>query len=326
MLITATCLLAATPLLQVDAQPHAISQQLLKTVVLEHQSEKFTARDILSANKWGNDALLEALQRDPQQATLFLNSPAFLSRVRSFADARNLDSAKITPASEEQIQLEASAWAKDRQRKTPPGSVLINHGIEISNRARILNAQQSRFGTADLRQHMLSSVPEFFGEISVSLLRIPLVDFSTGHVVNPEQREKTYQQLDQIAKQLGENEVDWETAVKTHSIKSDHKKSGFMGIIRRNMSNKFEEPLLRSIFTDLGFKMPTQSILRGPIITESWAYLARIETVRTRGVVDLQQVRDRVERSLREKLLQEKLSALRSVGDAKYLLPITTTK
>lgn len=322
MLTTSICLLAALSFMQAAPQIAEKPGSLLDQVVLTQAKSKFTARDILQANKWDNKSLMESLERDPLQAEMFLNSPVFLARTRAFADSRNLDSALIPGVEEPAVSAEASAWAKDRGRDTPAVAVLFNHGLTIENRARLLANQQSRFGTADLRQHMLSSIPEFFGEISVSLVRIPLVDLSTGKVVSSKQRRAVYNTLDQLAQDLGNSKSDWDEAVIAHSPSSDHKKHGYLGIIRRDMTTRFEEPLLRHIFSELGFKMPTKNILRGPVLTETWAYLARIETVRTRGVVDLQRVRSKVERSLREKLLQEKLSALRTAADFTFLLPL----
>ena len=88
------------------------------------------------------------------------------------------------------------------------------------------------------------------------------------------------------------------------------------------MTDRFEEPMLRALFADLGFKAIENEILRGPILGQKWAYLVRIEGFRIDGVPELQRARARVERSLRETLMQEQLAGIRQVIPAQVLAPL----
>ncbi|MDP6850415.1 MAG: hypothetical protein QGH51_09925 [Planctomycetota bacterium] len=304
--------------------PTSAQEPLLDRIVLKLNGEGFTARSILSENKWDESKLAEMLDRDSKQAQLFLNSPVFLARCRAFADHQALNLAKIPQVSDEVVLAESSAWAKDRSLSLAPKALMLNHGMEIQNRARILATQQSEYGTSQLRRRMLESVPEFFGELSFSWIRLPLVNLDTGLILPTEKRRDLYDLLDNTASELSNGKITWEDAVQNLATSElDKKKSGYQGLVRRDHTNRFEEPVLRVLFSDLGFKLPEGHLLRGPIAGSAWIYLLRVETVRIRGVVDLQSVREKVDRALRESKLQQDLSEIRTGVKADFLVPIS---
>ena len=313
--------LPATPLpAQGDADPLAV-------VVLERGGRSYTVRDVLEARSRYDESLLRALERDPQYRALYLRSPRFASLVRRFSDWQAVNEADVPRVSEEALLAEAAAWARDRRLETKPEGVLAAHGLEIETRARLLAEQQESFGTQQLRAQMLDSVPEFFGELSCSWIRLPLVDLETGTAASPAERRALYEKLDALAQALTAGEITWEAAVEEHAVlDADRERKGALGLLRRDMTHRYEEPFLRHAFAGLGFKMPESTLIRGPIVGEQWIYLVRIESLLIRGVVDLQLVRDTVERSLRERKLQERLAELRAATEATLHVPVVLSE
>ena len=295
----------------------------LSVPVLEQDGRSYSARDVLAAQAARDPSLLAAVERDPDYRALYFRSLRFLTSVQAFSDRLILDQKQVPEVGEELLLAEAGAWAADRGIKTMPAGALSAHGFEVETRARLLALQQPEYSTQELRQHMLSSVPEFFHELAVSWIRLPLFDAAEARALSQDERREQYQVLDEAANALNAGELDWETAVERLAVVPDDRaKKGYVGLLKRTMVGRYEEPLLRHAFADLGFKMPEGHLLRGPIMGEKWVYLVRIETIRVRPVVDLNLVRDRVERSLREKLLQAKLQELRSGVERRLLVPI----
>ncbi len=301
----------------------AASDPLAITVLVQNGKE-WSVRQVLEAHPDHDPTLLATLERDADYRRLYLDSPRFLRQVRAFADALLLDAADIPKVDHEAQLAEAAAWAKDHGQKTEPAGVLAANGLEIEVRARLLALQPSEFGTARLRKHMLASVPEFFHDMAISWIRRPLVDFQTGIAYGPKKRKEEYDLLAKVAQRIESQELSWDQAVEQYSlVPGDKERKGFVGAIRRTMVDRFEEPLLRQVFAGLGYELPQQRLLRGPILGDLWIYLVRIDTIRVRDVVDLNRVRDRVERSLREQMLRQKLAELRKGADTEIRLPIS---
>jgi hypothetical protein len=129
--------------------------------------------------------------------------------------------------------------------------------------------------------------------------------------------------LDKVATRINDNELNWKDAVEAYCkdpVTSTHQ--GKVGYIKRN-DTQFEETFRQQLFKDLGKKRIDKVILRGPIIGDSWIYLARIESVITKGVVELQLFKEEVRRSLVNHNLNETLSELTSKVTRSILIPIT---
>lgn len=219
------------------------------------------------------------------------------------------------------------AWAEDRKRAARAAAVLASHGLEIEVRARIIAQQQADFSVPELRRHMLRSVPEFFGMLQCSWIRAPLFDKEQQRALTSVERRKRYDQLDQAAQRLTAQELSWEQAVEQYCADPvTRERKGAVGILRRTQTDRFEEPLLRGLFADLGYKNLQGSMLRGPLMGDRWVYLVRIESLRIQGVVDLNLVLDRVARSLRETMLREQLSKWRLDTPPQVLAPLLPTQ
>jgi len=299
------------------------AQDLLSRPILRQAGRTYRVRDVVKAQA-AYDPTLPGFLDNVGYARLFFRSPLFLGQVRAFSDRLALDAAGIPSVSRGVLEAEALAWARDRQSKARPESVLASHGLEIEVRARLLALQPPEFGIRQLRQHFLSSVPEFYGEMQCSWIRIPLVDLETGAALPAEERLRRYNHLDEAARKIMDKTLTWKEAVARYSLDPvTRKRDGSVGILKRTMTNRYEEPLLRELFSGLGYKRPDGPILKGPILGEAWVYLVRIEAIQTRGF-DLERVRGRVERSLREKLLQEKLKDLTKATDRTLLAPLLT--
>lgn len=295
----------------------------LDGVVLRQAEASYTARQVLARIAAVDASLMPALEADEGYLRLYLDSPIFLEQVRSFSDELMLDSEGLAPATAEALQAEALAWAGERSLPADAPAALARAGIEISNRARMIALQPDEFGASVLRQHMLRSVPEFFGQLQISWIRAPLFDPATGGILSEVQRRELWDRLDGLGRKLQNGEAEWDEAVKEHSQDPVTRgRGGRVGIVRRGMTDRIEEGLLRGLFADLGFRQPEGMLLRGPILTSRWAYLVRIEAVVVSGIVDLERVRPQVARSLRESLLQQHLAELAAGTDRRILLPL----
>lgn len=312
--------LAAPPAL---AQAPVDAPDPLAVPVLEHRGRAVSAREVLEAHARYDRSLLEAVERDADYRALTLRSLPFLGEVQAYSDLLLVGEAGIAAVELPALLAEAAAWAADRGQQSLPEGVLAAHGIEIELRARLVALQPEAFSTQELRNHMLTSVPEFFHELAVSWIRRPLFSAEEGRALGQEERQAQYRLLDEAAQALQAGDLDWAEAVQRYAwLDGDKRRDGALGLIKRTLVGRYEEPFLRQTFADLGYKMPENEILRGPIMGEMWVYLVRIETVRVTPIVDLNLVRDRVARSLREKLLQAKLQELRAGVERRLLAPI----
>lgn len=319
MLLPLAPILLASLLAQEPAAPAA-----LDAVVLRQDGREISARQVLDRLARWDESLLPALKSDAEYLRIYLDSPVFADHVRAFSDALLADSEKLPPPPAASLEREALAWAADRGLPEHAAAALALAGIEIETRARLLAGQPEQFSSSELRQHMLRSVPEFFGQLQISWIRVPLLNLETGAVLPEQERRALYEKLDELGRKLQAGEADWAEAVKEHSQDPPTRsRGGRVGVLERGMVGRYEEGLLRPLFADLGFRRPEGAILRGPILTTRWAYLVRIEALVVNGVVELEAARPRVERSLREQLLRQQLAELAAGVDRQVLLPLS---
>jgi PPIC-type PPIASE domain len=303
----------------------AVSQQPapLDTVVIEFGEQKVSVRSVVKRLNPDQDQLLRLLESDAAYRRAYLSSPRFLASTRAYADLMRLDELGVRKVDQEALLAEAAAFAKDRQSRLSPEAMLRSRPLLIELRARLFTQQAGAFSTQELRLHMLRSVPEFFGEMQISWIRIPLVDAEQARALTEAETRKVYDRLDEAAQALQTQEISWKKAVEKYSEDAASKpRDGAMGVVTRTATDRFEEPMLRAIFADLGFKKPSGKLLRGPIVAEKWAYLIRIDGMRIDGVPELQRARPQIQRSLRETLLQEQLAGIRKVLPATVHAPL----
>lgn len=327
-LATAPGLPPTVPAARREVQEAGGAGDPLAVAVLEQQGRTYSARDVVEAIRRWDPTLPPPVENDAAYRRLYLRSPRFLDQVQNFSNLVAVEEAGVPAVAAEQLLAEAAAWGADRGLALPADAVLALHGIEIEWRARLIAEQAPEFGTERLRHHMLASVPEFFGEARLSCIRVPLVNVADGSALPAEERRARYDFLDDLAGRLGAGsltwEAAWEQAVDRYGASPrDRKSKGALGPVKRSDVRRFEEPLLRHAFLDLGYKRLDRPLLRGPILGELWAYLVRVESVsQTRGFFDLENVRPQVERSLRERLLRERLATLAAGLERKVLAPV----
>ncbi len=294
----------------------------LDAIVLTQDGKDHTAREIVDrVSAW--DASLGRALANPEYLRLYLDSPVFAEQVRAFSDALLVEQEQLPAPSHAALAAEALAWAADRGLPADAAAALAKAGIEIETRARLLAIQPEEHGSNELRQHMMRSIPEFFGQLQISWIRIPLFDMQNGAVLGENERRAAYDLLDEVGRRLKTGEIEWKDAVEENSQDPLTKgREGRVGILDRTLVNRFEEGFLRPLFADLGFRRIDGVLLRGPILSARWAYLARVEAVVISGVVELERVRPRVERSLREHLLRLHLTELGAGVDRSVRLPL----
>ncbi len=310
-----------------QAAPAVADVPLLDRVACEVKGKSYTARDVVKAIGAYNDGLEKLLAEQPDYRRIYFSSPRFLFEVRAFADLKRLDALGVPKVSQQQLEAEAAAWAKDRGRRLSAQGVLKSNGLEIELRARLIARQPTAYSLAELRRHMLRSVPEFFGTLQCSWIRLPMFHSGENRALSHDEVKEAYHQLDQVAKELTEGKITWKEAVEQYSADElTKKKKGAIGLVRREMTSRFEEPFLRPLFQDLGFTQPDGSFLRGPIIGEKAIYLVQVEALRVSGVVELNLVQDRVIRSLRETTLHEQIDGIRKVQPGRVFAPLLPNK
>ncbi|MFT7517237.1 MAG: hypothetical protein ACI84O_001027 [Myxococcota bacterium] len=297
--------------------------KVMGTAVLQQNDVSYSAEDILHKLFENDSSLQEILQRDYDYLKLYINSQKFYNHVRWFSNDLILDSNDIPMVSQQALINEALAWAAERGMQTAnPQAALSQGGLEIVVRARLLALQKEANSTQELRAHLHRSVPEFAGTLKVSWIRLPLFNSKTGHALGQDERMARYLTLDDVAEQINSEALSWGEAVKAFCKDPvTSKQGGKVGYIKRN-NVKFEESFRRQLFADLGFKRIDGTILRGPIIGDSWIYLARIESVIMKGVVELQLFKTEVQRSLANHNLFAKLSELTSKTNRSILIPL----
>lgn len=305
------------------APAETATEDPLAITVLVYGERQIPALEIIQKLGGDEDQLSKLLRTDAAYRDAYLASPRFLGSVRAYADLLRLEELGVRAVSQEALLAEAKAYGIDRKSRLSPSALLRGQAIEIEVRARLISQQSPSFTNNELRQHMLRSVPEFFGELQISWIRIPLIDAKNVRALTQAETRKVYDRLDEAARKLQSNEISWEEAVEQYSQDPMTKeRKGAVGILQRTMTDRFEEGMLRPLFADLGFKRIESELLRGPILAQKWAYLVRIEGSRIDGVPELQRARERVLRSLRETLLQEQLAGIRQVLPAEVLAPV----
>jgi hypothetical protein len=308
-------------------QPSDTQQQIEKvmgTTVLQQNGDNYSARDVLQNLFENDDSLKEILQRDYDYLKLYINSQKFYNHVRWFSNNLVLDAKEISQASQQELISEALAWAAERGSQTiNPQAALAQGGLEIVVRARLIALQKASYSTTELRTHFHRSIPEFAGIIKLSWIRLPLFNSETGAALGEDERMARYMILDKVAQNINSEKLNWEDAVKSYCKDPvTSKRKGKVGYIKRD-DVKFEEAFRRQLFDDLGAKLIDSIMLRGPIIGDSWIYLARLESVITKGVIELQLFKDEVQRSLVNRNLHASLSEITSDVTRSILIPIT---
>ncbi|MBT4465634.1 MAG: hypothetical protein HOD03_03000 [Planctomycetes bacterium] len=308
-------------------QPSDTQQQIEKvmgTTVLQQNGDNYSARDVLQNLFENDDSLKEILQRDYDYLKLYINSQKFYNHVRWFSNNLVLDAKKIPEVSQQALINEALAWAAEHGSQTiNPQAALSQGGLEIVVRARLIALQKGAYSTTELRTHFHRSIPEFAGIIKLSWIRLPLFNSETGAALGEDERMARYMILDEVAQNINAEKLGWEDAVKSYCKDPvTSKRQGKVGYIKRN-DVKFEENFRRQLFNDLGSKLIDSIMLRGPIIGDSWIYLARLESVITKGVIELQLFKDEVQRSLVNRNLHASLSEITSDVTRSILIPIT---
>ncbi|MDP7061961.1 MAG: peptidylprolyl isomerase [Planctomycetota bacterium] len=313
---------------QPSANPTATSaeiQDLLQRKVLKQGQKTYWVQDILDQLYPHDPSLKVSLESNVEYFTAYVNSLRFYDQVRWYSNKLILDQHKIPKATAKQIEAEAKAWALDRNdRPSSVSSSMAVAGIEIEVRARLMALQPEEFSNKEIRTHFNSSIPEFFGRLTASWIRVPLFDIETNQALSEKQRMTIYQELDQIGKQLSDGKLEWKDAVDKHSGDLVSKRNGGrIGYLKR-MDNRYDEEFMRQLFKGFGITIPNTAIVRGPIMGSRWVYLVRIEKIKSEGVVELSRVRDRVIRSLRLDRMFNKMAELAFQAERSILLPIST--
>lgn len=331
MLPTLLTLLLAFPAPQEpSAQPESDAgasaadvQALLQQPVLQQGDHTYTVKEILEELYPYDPSLKTALESNAEYLRFYLDDLRFYNQVRWFSNRLILNAKEIPAVDQEALLTEAGAWSVDRGGSSSfPETVLARAGFEVEVRARLMAKQVKEFSNRELRTHFNSSVPEFFGRLKLSWIRVPLFDLETNRAFGEEERMARYGLLDEVATKLKAKELTWEQAVKKYcEDPATSKQNGKVGYLMRT-DHRFDEEFLRQLFVDFGVTVPSGALLRGPITGTRWIYLARVEKVQTEGVVDLQRVRDRVIRSLRVYRMYEKLHELSQGTSRRILLPL----
>lgn len=298
-------------------------ESLLKQPVLQQGDRTYTAGEVLEELYPYDDSLKQALESNAEYLRFHLDSIRFYNQVRWFSNRLILDAKRIAKVDLETLEAEAAAWSLDRGGKTDfPKAILARAGLEIEVRARLFALQPETFSNREVRVHFNESVPEFFGRLKLSWIRVPLFDLETNRTFGEEERLARYALLDEVASKLEDETYSWEEAVKKYCEDPvTSRQDGRVGYLTRT-DHRFDEEFLRQLFVDFGVTVPKGALLRGPITGTRWIYLTRVEKVQTEGVVDMERVRDRVIRSLRVYRMHEKLYELSSGTARRILLPI----
>ncbi|MCP4092769.1 MAG: hypothetical protein GY747_04900 [Planctomycetes bacterium] len=300
-------------------------QDLLQREVLKQGQKTYVVQDILNELYPNDPSLKVSLESNVEYFGAYVNSLRFYDQVRWYSNKLILDKNKIGKATRAQIEAEAKAWAADRNdRPRTVKSSLAIAAIEIEVRARLVALQPEEFSNKEIRTHFNSSIPEFFGRLTASWIRVPLFDIETNTALSEKERIRIYQELDQVGKQLSGDTLKWEDAVEKHSGDPVSKRNGGrIGYLKR-MDNRYDEEFMRQLFKGFGITTPGTAMVRGPIMGSRWVYLVRIEKIKSEGVVELSRVRDQVIRSLRLNRMFTKMGELASKAERSIFLPIST--
>lgn len=306
------------------AAPAVSREDLLGAPALQQAGRSYRVEEVL-ARLYPLDASLEPALRDNlEYLRLYLDSPRFYDQVRWFSNLLLLDAVEMPEVDRAALEAEAMAWAADRGIEADARTALALGGLEILARARLIGEQPDVLGSDEVRKHFNRSIPEFYGRVKLSWIRVPLFDGDTGRAFGEAEREARYGTLDEVAQRLQAGELTWEKAVEEYSEDLiSRRQGGRVGYVTRD-DDRFDEEFLRQLFLDLGITAPQGAILRGPIMGSRWVYLARMEKIASQGVVELNAVRPRVERSLRTYLIHQELGRLAAGVSRSVLLPVKT--
>ncbi|MGB0685133.1 MAG: peptidylprolyl isomerase [Planctomycetota bacterium] len=306
------------------AAPAVTREALLAAPALQQAGRSYRVEEVL-ARLYPLDASLEPALRDNlEYLRLYLDSPRFYDQVRWFSNLLLLDAVEMPEVDRAALEAEAVAWAADRSIEADARTALALGGLEILARARLIGEQPDVLGSDEVRKHFNRSIPEFYGRVKLSWIRVPLFDGDTGRAFGEAERQARYGTLDEVAQRLQANELAWEKAVEEYSEDLiSRRQGGRVGYVTRD-DDRFDEEFLRQLFLDLGITAPQGAILRGPIMGSRWVYLARMEKIVSQGVVELNAVRPRVERSLRTYLIHQELGRLAAGVSRSVLLPVKT--
>lgn len=304
------------------ASARASRQDLLKAPVLQQEGQTYRVSDVL-ARLYPMDASLEpALMGSVEYLQLYLDSPRFYDQVRWYSNLLLLDAVAVPKVDQQALELEAVAWAAGRGIEANARTALALGGIEILVRARMIGEQPDVLASTEVRKHFNRSIPEFFGRVKLSWIRLPLFDGETGRAHGEEERHARYQTLDEVAKKIQGGEITWEEAVEKYSEDPISKRQkGRVGYVTRT-DHRFDEEFLRQLFLDLGVTAPPSAVMRGPIMGSRWVYLARMEKITSQGVVEMTRVQDRVVRSLRTYMIYNELDRLAEGVSRSIQLPV----
>ena len=298
---------------------------LLQRKVLIQGDKSYRVQDILN-ELYPYDASLQAsLESNAEYLGFYINSLRFFDHVRWFSNLLILEEEGFPAVSREALEQEALAWSAERSENSPSAnSTLALAALEIQAHARLIAKQPKEFSNKEIRAHFNASIPEFFGVLKTSWIRVPLFDLETNAAISQAQRAQIYEDLDKVGKALSSGELEWDQAVEAHSMDPTSKRNGGrVGYLKRQ-DIRYDEEFMRQLFSDFGIVAPETAVVRGPITGSRWVYLVRIEMVKTQGVVEMSLVRDRVIRSLRIYRLHAKMAELASTVTRSILLPITT--
>jgi hypothetical protein len=300
-------------------------QALLHSKVLIQAGKTYLVQDVLNELYPYDASLKQSLESNAEYLGFYINSLRFYNRVRWFSNKLILDQEGYPPASRAALEREALAWSAARSdHSATADSSLALAALEIRVQARLIAKQPDEFSNQEIRSHFNKSIPEFFGALKVSWIRVPLFDMETNTALSQQKRVQIYEDLVGVGKALSGGELEWEKAVEEHSADPVSKRNGGrIGYLKRD-DNRFDETFMRQLFWDFGITAPEGVLVRGPIIGSRWVYLVRIERVKSQGVVELSRVRDRVIRSLRLYRLHTTMAKLASKVERTILLPINT--
>jgi len=305
------------------AQPELQSQKdPLAIGVLVQAETTYTARQVLEKVAKLNPTLLAPLENDSGYREQYLASPLFLDQVRAFSDWLLIEEAELPKVSEQELLQVAKDWGIPRGRSQFPKAILATAGIRVEVEARLLSLTPKEFPIPKLRKRFHKSIPEFYGEFQVSVIRIPMINWQTGRAATQAERKTAWKTLSEIGQDIALGKTTWEEAHLTNSKDPFTKqKFGRMGILKPVMPGKHEPEFLKSVFEGFGITRPNLPLIRGPIMTRDWASLVRLEALNIRGVAEMTAVKDRIVELLRQDLATTRLKALQARVQRKVLVP-----
>ena len=203
-------------------------QELLTTEVLVQGDKTYLVQDVLKELYRHDSSLKVSLESNSEYLQFYINSLRFYDQVRWFSNKLILDAEAIPKVKQAAIEHEALAWSAARSdRAGTVASSLALAAFEIEVMARLIGQQPEEFSNQEIRTHFNSSIPEFFGLLKISWIRIPMFDMETNTALGQDQRKEVYQKLDKVGQQLNDAELTWDEAVEAHSEDPVSKDNGY---------------------------------------------------------------------------------------------------